>query len=368
MQQGLAARNAQVHAAVAAALAVADRGHQRRALSRNRSPAVPTSKSKSRKTKLKSGPRSSAVYGSAAYYDRKDENVSTPAERVRLKSSRPEAAQARQAMAAAESAGFLEFLNSAARRRRREIYQQKLSDNPRCKRIVSEGDSWHLFPEIIQELIDQLNRDPLLAIFSTDGAGDTFTSMWAERLESNKGFVKSLANEKPSTFLFCGGGNDLLFSRTGPDGKKVGNLFFHLNDFRPGMTAQQLIKSSITSAYDTVESQARAFITKALEFPSIKRIVYHGYDYPFPDGDVWLGKPMARRGIVSASIQRQICVILIDRLHDRFANIARSFASSGKVRYVDVRNVVTKKSEWHDELHPKSEGFRKIAALVKPHL
>jgi hypothetical protein len=30
--------------------------------------------------------------------------------------------------------------------------------------------------------------------------------------------------------------------------------------------------------------------------------------------------------------------------------------------------VVTKKSEWHDELHPKSDGFKKIAALVKPHL
>jgi hypothetical protein len=327
---------------------------------------MPTSKS--RKTKLKAGPRSSAVHGSAAYYDRKDDSVSTPAERVRLKAGRPETARAGQAMAAAESAGFLEFLNSGTRRKRREIYQAKLQNNPGCKRIVSEGDSWHLYPEIIQELIDHLNRDPQLAIFSADGAGDTFTSMWAERLESNKGFVKSLTNEKPHTFLFCGGGNDLLHSRRGPDGKMIGNLFFHLNDFRPGMTAQQLIKSSINSAYDTVESQVRAFITKAMEFPSVKRIVFHGYDYPFPDGDVWLGKPMARRGITSTSLQRQICVILIDRLHDRFANIAQGFAATNKVRYVDVRNVVTKKSEWHDELHPKSDGFRKIAALVKPHL
>ncbi|NJM30107.1 MAG: hypothetical protein HC855_08370 [Rhizobiales bacterium] len=326
-------------------------------------------KSKSRKTKLKPGPRSSAVYGkNVAYYDSKDDDVSSPAERVRIKPTRPEAAKAGQAMVAMEAASFLDFLNSATRRRRREIYANKLRNNPGAKRIVSEGDSWHLYPEIIQELIDQLNRDPHLAIFSADGAGDTFTSIWAERLESNKGFVKSLANEKPGTFLFCGGGNDLLFSRKGPDGKKIGNLFFHLNDFRPGMTAQQLIKPSINSAYDTVESQARAIVAKALEFPSVKRIVYHGYDYPYPDGDVWLGKPMARRGIVSPSLQRQICIILIDRLHDRFAKIAQSFAGTGKVRYVDVRNVVTKKSEWHDELHPGSDGFKKIAALVKPHL
>ncbi|MFN0191734.1 MAG: hypothetical protein ACKVP5_07125 [Aestuariivirga sp.] len=326
-------------------------------------------KSKSRKTKLKPGPRSSAVYGkNVAYYDSKDDDVSTPAERVRIKPNRPEAAKAGQAMVAMEAASFLEFLNSATRRRRREIYEKKLQNNPGAKRIVSEGDSWHLYPEIIQELIDQLNRDPHLAIFSADGAGDTFTSIWAERLESNKGFVKSLANEKPGTFLFCGGGNDLLFSRKGPDGKKIGNLFFHLNDFKPGMTAQQLIKPSINSAYDTVEAQVRAIITKSMEFSSVKRIVYHGYDYPFPDGDVWLGKPMARRGINSPSLQRQICIILIDRLHDRFAKIAQSFAGTGKVRYVDVRNVVTKKSEWHDELHPGSDGFKKIAALVKPHL
>jgi hypothetical protein len=323
---------------------------------------------KTSKIKLKAGPRSSAVYGSAAFYDRKDDDISTPAERVRLRATQPEAAAATQVMAATEATSFLELLNSATRKKRRDIYQQKLQNNPACKRIVSEGDSWHLYPEIIQELIDQLNRDPQLAIFSTDGAGDTFTSMWAERLESNKGFVKSLANERPSTFLFCGGGNDLLFSRQGPDGKKIGNLYFHLNDFRTGMTAQQLIKPSINSVYDTVETIVRAMINKALEFNSVKRIVYHGYDYPFPDGDVWLGKPMAKRGIVNATLQRQICMLLMDRLHDRFARIAQSFAGTGKVRYVDVRNVLTKKSEWHDELHPKSDGFKKIAAVVKPHL
>jgi hypothetical protein len=305
---------------------------------------------------------------SAYYYDRRDMDVSHPAERIKLDPKKVDMASAAHVLIAAEATSMLELLNSNARRARRDLYRQRVARNPNIKKIVSEGDSWHLFPIILQEVIDQLNKDRTIAIFSTDGAGDTIAGMWQERNESNKGFQKSIVIERPSTFLFNGGGNDLLETRRGPNGKKIGNLYFHLNEFQPGMTAAQLVKPTINAAYDAVENTARAMVSKALEFSWIKKVVFHGYDYPFPDNDVWLGKPMKLRGINSAALQRQIVILLIDRLHERLHRVAQSLAATGKVAYVDVRGTVTGKSDWYDEIHPRSKGFKKIAAKIRPKL
>jgi hypothetical protein len=302
----------------------------------------------------------------AYYYDRKDMDVASPAERIKFDPRRVDMRSVAATMAAADAFNTLDILNANARKARRDLYHKRLADHPNSKKIVSEGDSWHLFPVIIEEIIDQLNRDTSLAIFSTDGAGDTIAGMWNERLESNKGFQKSIAIERPSVYLFNGGGNDLLQTRPGPDGKKIGNLYFHLRDYSAGMTAAQLVKPSIDGAYDAVESLARAMVNKALEFAWIRKVVFHGYDYPFPDNDVWLGKPMKLHGITGAALQRQIVILLIDRLHDRLKRVAQGFAATGKVFYVDVRNTVTSKADWYDELHPRSSGFKRIAAKIRP--
>jgi hypothetical protein len=305
---------------------------------------------------------------SAYYYDRKDMDVSTSAERIKLDPRKVDMASAADVMMAAEAASIVDLLNSNARKARRDLYQKRVANNPNIKRIVSEGDSWHLYPIILEEIIDQLNKDTSLAIFSTDGAGDTIAGMWQERLESNKGFQKALTVERPPIFLLNGGGNDLLQTREGPDGKKIGNLYFHLKDFSPGMTAAQLIKPSIDGAYDAVENYLRSMVSKALEFPWVKKVVFHGYDYSFPDNDLWLGKPMKLHGITGATLQRQVVIELIDRLHARLAKVAQSFAATGKVVYVDVRGIVTNKADWYDEIHPRSNGFKKIAAKIRAKL
>jgi hypothetical protein len=301
-------------------------------------------------------------------YDRADMSVSTPAERIKLDPRKADFRSAAETMAKSEAKGLIDILNANARKARRALYRQRVEANPRIKKIVSEGDSWHLFPVIIDELIDQLNKDKTLAIFSADAAGDTAANMWAERQESNKGFLKSIMMERPQVFLLNGGGNDLLQARKGPDGKMIGNLFFHLKDFQPGMTAKQLLRPSIDAEYETAIGHLGNMIAKAAAFDFVKKVVIHGYDYSFPDDDVWLGKPMAMRGIKGAALQRSVVIELIDRVHTRLHALAQSFAATGKVAYVDVRGAVKTKPEWYDEIHPRSPGFKKVAALIRPHL
>lgn len=300
-------------------------------------------------------------------YDRRDMNVSNPAERVKLNAAKADVEGVTRHMRAAGVSNPYEQWNSMVRRTRRDIYRRKVqSGTPGLKKIVSEGDSWHLYPVLISEIVDQLNFDPRFAIFSTDGAGDTLDSMWNERFESNKGFQKSIGNERPSIFLVNGGGNDLLQAKPGADGQMIGNLFFHLKQYQSGMTAAQLVSSSIDTEYAAAEAKLRSIVSTALQFTFLRKVVIHGYDYPFPQNDLWLGIPMAKRGITSAALQRQICILLMDKFHARLSAIAQAFAATGRVVYVDVRGCVPSKSEWHDEIHPTSAGFKKIAARIKP--
>lgn len=298
-------------------------------------------------------------------YDRKDMNVSTPVERIKLSPAGAKLLGPPQLKKAAEALGFLETLNSGARRERRELYLRRIAHGANVTRIVSEGDSWHLYPHIIDELIDQLNKDQSLAIYSTDGAGDTAAEMWAERNESFRGFARAIDRENPKIFLLSAGGNDLLGSVPGPGGKKIGGLYFHLKDFQSGMTAKDLLKPSINDAIDTVIGIHRRIISTAQGFSSVKKTIMHCYDYAFPDNDLWLGKPMSKRGI-PANLQRSVVIELIDRFFGKLSALATSLDKpSSHVICVDTRNTVTSKSEWHDELHPKSSGFKKVAAKIR---
>jgi hypothetical protein len=298
-------------------------------------------------------------------YDRSDMNVSTPVERIKLTAAGAKMLGPPHLKEAAEALGFLEILNSGARRARRELYHQRIAHGANVTRIVSEGDSWHLYPLIIYEIIDQLNKDERLAIYSTDGAGDTIADMWAERGEYFRGFARSIDDERPKLFLLSAGANDLLGARPGPGGKQIGGLYFHLKDFQSGMTAKDLLKPSIDDEIKTAVNFHRQIIGKAQGFSSVKKTIVHSYDYAFPDGDIWLGQPMARRGI-PANLQRGVVIELVDRFHDRLAALVQSLDKpSSRVICVDTRNTVTSKSEWHDELHPNSDGFKKVAAKIR---
>jgi hypothetical protein len=147
----------------------------------------------------------------------------------------------------------------------------------------------------------------------------------------------------------------------------IGGLFFHLNDFQSGMTAKDLLKPSLDAEIKAVINLHRQIIGKAQGFSSVKKIVLQSYDYAFPDGDIWLGQPMAKRGI-PANLQRSVVIELLDRFHDKLAAVAQSLDKpSCRVICVDTRNTVTSKSDWHDELHPKSRGFAAVAAKIKQH-
>ena len=69
--------------------------------------------------------------------------------------------------------------------------------------------------------------------------------------------------------------------------------------------------------------------------------------------------PCLKQGITSKTLQRQIVAVMIGRFNGVLKNLAADFP--GAVYHVDCRKVVGTVSKWHDELHPKNDGYFKVA-------
>lgn len=245
--------------------------------------------------------------------------------------------------ARARSAGVVNAANYIERQKRRFAFNAKKNDSHyRGPIIVSEGDSWFQYPFILTDVIDHLMKK--YAIFSLDAAGDTLSNMFKEAE-----YVEALTTTDASILLFSGGGNDVVAG---------GNLAEHLRDYDASLSAAQHLKPSFDAVLDDAIGMYSKIVRQiAINFPSVE-IVCHGYDYVIPANGRWLGKPMAKRGIIDPQFQRSIATVMIDRFNERMKLLEKT---SARMNYIDCRNVVGDDG-WYDELHPTTEGYGRVAA------
>ena len=131
--------------------------------------------------------------------------------------------------------------------------------------------------------------------------------------------------------------------------------------------------SFLKNAYKTVISNIRA----ESGFESLP-IFIHGYDYPFPypwgdndqrnpsyaDKNQWLGNSFAKRRYPADPLRRDIMKILIDSLYDMLTDIAGD-SNQTQVWLVNCRGAMPNLTDWNDEIHGTSDGFRKVSARFR---
>ena len=290
------------------------------------------------------------------YYDKDDMHVAWPTERVKIRRDLVDVSR----LADFDTALDPGFFCGGIRRGRHDRYDKiAASSGYKGPYGVSEGDSWHLYPFLIKEIIDQLIHDGKhsLAIWSTDCAGDTLEKMWRDRkkLHEYMNYLQYHYHErKPSFMLLSGGGNDLLAS---------GRLYVMLKDYQQGMGAKDLIDQVQTKAAVSRVMHFFGLILDEIDamYPKM-RVIIHGYDYPVPMNDIWIGRPMRERNILNDKLQRDVIRVFMDYYNDRLRD---TLSSHGNAKYVDVRNLVPDEDDWHDEIHPKDKGFRVIADKIR---
>lgn len=244
--------------------------------------------------------------------------------------------------AAARAAGALNAANWFARMNRKSKYHRKLAKGYDGPIIVSEGDSWFQYPMLLKDTIDHLMER--YAVFSLGAAGDLLNRM-ADKQE----YVGALRETGAEILLLSGGGNDLVAG---------GALASHLEEFDPDLQPDDyLLPSFETLLDDSLTHYGRMFRQVHQLFPHVT-VMCHGYDYPVPNRDRWLGKPMESRGIRDKTLQKAIAARMMDQFNRRLRRLAQSMPH---VVYIDCRGVVGD-HRWHDGLHPTDEGYADVAA------
>lgn len=261
--------------------------------------------------------------------------------------------------------------NGLSRFRRQARFRRKKLSGSNLPVLVAEGDSWFEFPLLVREIVDQLEDDYL--IWSIGAAGDTAQNMVYDRAE----YPQALSKHKNDVrgFLFSAAGNDII----GEDLNTQKPVLFDLlknfngnaNDIE-GHINLGLLDDKMTflkNAYSKVIADIRS----KLEFKNLP-IFIHGYDYaiPYPCDDndprnpihaaknEWLGEPLDQRKIHDPELRRNIIKFLINRLYQMLEKVAGDPQKTG-VWLVDCRGAMPEVTDWIDEIHGTSDGFKKIA-------
>ena len=304
---------------------------------------------------------------------------------------------------------MIEKMNQVKNAQRNQVFFKKIRkrfrdlNNKKHITVLAEGDSWFNYPIILTDIIDRINMEKDLAVYSIASGGD-----WLLNMLDGRQYVEELSIIHPDWFLISGGGNDLVGSRRlatilQPDGKSV--------EFEKSEWAQHLIDRAEKTAVPLKDDffDGLAFLSKDFyallmffhlqyyfllggilkddgitkpKFDGI-RIITQGYDYPLPSFDTrfglnpiewyvpfirkflghgdWLKGPLQIRGINDPEHQRKVLYSMIYLFNEMMIEIGTLFNESRpqpRMFHIDSRDSVGEKG-WADELHPRPVHFIK---------
>ena len=245
-----------------------------------------------------------------------------------------------------EGAFLLNSFNSLARWRRNAVYRRRIK-RWNGIRIVAEGDSWFQYPLLLKDTIDHLiDLDQFeYAVYGLSEAGDLMSNIIKE-----DEITEAVQREKPHVFLISGGGNDMVGN------ERMATL---VHKFSANRLPQNYPNAKFDAFLDELGNLYHGLFHRLLaEHPHLK-ILCHGYDNAIPKNGKWLGKPLQKQNITDESLQRKIVAEMIKRFNQRLQQVASEFV--GSVFHVDCQNLIGELPNWHDELHPKNEGYLKVA-------
>ena len=241
-------------------------------------------------------------------------------------------------------------------------------------RILSEGDSWFTIGAIpSSSLLYELHLKKRTVILNLGYPGDTIANI--SQLSANTELTRRLVHPNWASdwnaLLLSGGGNDLIdqaadIIRSTPTGtgKKAADYVNveRLAAFQQGVQAGY---RTIVALRDSAASPNKG-----------KPIIVHTYDYPTPRPSPatflivpitkpWM-HPVFEKYQVPKSLRTKVAEHLVDALAESLLELGNELPA---FHVVDTRNTLERAAldakgnsgDWLNEIHPNSDGYRKIA-------
>jgi hypothetical protein len=237
--------------------------------------------------------------------------------------------------------------------------------------LAAAGDSWFDYP--FHDVLKILDDDYGYNIESTSHKGDPIEKM-AYQGGQIDGFARKLEKIKaqggvPKALLLSGGGDDIA-------GHEFGMLLNNAYSPTAGWDDRVLdgvINDRISGAYMSMLTSMTTACKKYFgkELP----ILVHGYDYPVPDGQgflggwpfpgPWLDPGFREKNFGDLAPRIPMMQVLIDRFNSMVAALP-TYPQFNYVKYVDLRRTLSNKladyqTWWANELHPSDGGFHAVA-------
>lgn len=238
-------------------------------------------------------------------------------------------------------------------------------DHPDWPVIVSEGDSWFSYSDVVGRLDDPEDRGPghqrPWALLRLEDAGDEILAILSG---AQRAFLRDRVFQRTSidALLFSAGGNDII----GPDLPPL------LREYREGMEARDLVQfSRFERRLRQIQDCYRELLDLLLDAGQETKVLVNSYDYVMPSdrpakllGVVKISGPWLLPAFEARGIPRQLFGPVVELLIDGFVSAVQAVAAEprgfGRLILVDVRGHL--RDAWKDEIHPNRKGAKIVAA------
>lgn len=240
--------------------------------------------------------------------------------------------------------------------------------------IVAEGDSWFNYiigKDIIWWLRHKFHHEIFEVAYpgatlnhmaygpDTSEVGDRDVSAMTQLGET----LFTIEEKKPRIVMLSGGGNDIA-------GPEFIQLLKHAN--APQSGANTKVVEGLLDSFDEAYDVMLEAIDEKLDQLNLQAdIIIHGYDLPFPNGEgvglgpinfvgPWFHESFSTRGYPISQLdqRRNILEVFMKQFNNRLDAIAKD---RPRVHYLNLRGTLPDEKLWANELHPKNEGFKRIA-------
>lgn len=249
-------------------------------------------------------------------------------------------------------------------------------------KLVAEGDSWFDFSPLAPDIIDWLKKDYGYDIENLAKAGacvyemaygpddDSMWDVFGRDPSQLEEVVKKIRSHRPQGFLLSGAGNDFA-------GPEFIMTIHHARARKSGVN-QGVIDALFQADLEPAFRLVIETVTAAAQQAGLGTIPIftHGYDYSFPDGrsaanlivkkiGPWMHPSFEAKGYPykndqDLAVRRELVKVMIDGVYKMHGRLASSYPN---LKVVNVRGALPNRGDWHDELHPSKDGFKKVASL-----
>jgi len=243
-------------------------------------------------------------------------------------------------------------------------FEKAQREHPNWPVVISEGDSWFSFSDLIGQLDDPRNTgvakdQRAWSLLRLEKAGDEILAILSGAQRSK--LRDYFGRWKLNALLFSGGGNDII----GPD------LLPLLRDFAAGATAADLVQfSRFERRLRQIQDCYRELLDVLSDAGQTCKVFVNSYDYVEPStkgadlfgvikiSGPWVLPYLEQRAIPKA-LHADVMKLLIDAFASAIEQVAAEPRGVGRIVRVETRDVV--RGEWKDEIHPSAKGAQRVA-------